>query len=89
MNNAFKNLGDFISGLTGLVMSLIGLGIVTQIAGFEFVDVIGSITGFVDEFASGGFVGLVALLIVIALAKKWITYLIKKAHFMWAFLTIR
>ena len=44
MNNAFKNLGDFISGLTGLVMSLIGLGIVTQIAGFEFVDVIGSIT---------------------------------------------
>ena len=63
MNNAFKNLGDFISGLTGLVMSLIGLGIVTQIAGFEFVDVIGSITGFVDEFASGGFVGLVAFFV--------------------------
>ena len=36
MNNAFKSLGDFISGLTGLVMSLIGLGIVVQIAGFEF-----------------------------------------------------
>ncbi|MAQ48036.1 MAG: hypothetical protein CMP65_03445 [Flavobacteriales bacterium] len=70
MNNAFKSLGDFISGLTGLVMSLIGLGIVVQIAGFEFVDVIGSITGWVGEFANGGFVGLVALLIVIALAKK-------------------
>ena len=71
MNNAFKNLGDFIGGLTGLIMSLIGLGIVTQVAGFDIpgVDVIGSITGYVGDFAGGGFVGLVALLIVIALAK--------------------
>ena len=70
MNTAFKTLGDFISGLTSLVLALIGLGIVVQIAGFEFVDVIGSITGWVGEFASGGFVGLVALLLVIALAKN-------------------
>ena len=31
MNNAFKMLGDLISGLTALLMSLIGLGITAQI----------------------------------------------------------
>ena len=70
MNNAFKSLGDFISGLTGLVMSLIGLGIVAEIAGFNQFEVIKSITEIVKTFADGGFVGLVALLLVIALAKK-------------------
>ena len=44
MNTAFKNLGDFIKGLTALVMSLIGLGILLQIAGVGgFIDVIGAI----------------------------------------------
>ena len=72
MNNAFKNLGDFISGLTGLLMSLIGLAIVAEVAGLAIpgVNVIGSITGIAGTFAGGGFVGLVALLVVIALAKK-------------------
>tara|TARA_B100001741_G_C16055154_1_gene370605 strand:- start:136 stop:399 length:264 start_codon:yes stop_codon:yes gene_type:complete len=72
MNNAFKSLGDFIGGLTGLLMSLIGLAIVAEVAGLNIptVDVIGSITGIIGDFATGGFVGLVALLVVLALAKK-------------------
>lgn len=72
MNNAFKSLGDFIGGLTGLLMSLIGLAIVAEVAGLNIptVDVIGSITGIIGDFAAGGFVGLVALLVVLALAKK-------------------
>ena len=72
MNNAFKNLGEFIGGLTGLLMSLIGLAIVAEVAGLAIpgVNVIGSITGIVGTFAGGGFVGLVALLVVIALAKN-------------------
>tara|TARA_B110000014_G_C19778363_1_gene404805 strand:- start:20 stop:238 length:219 start_codon:yes stop_codon:yes gene_type:complete len=72
MNNAFKNLGDFIGGLTGLLMSLIGLAIVAEVAGLNIpeVAVIDSITGIIGDFAAGGFVGLVALLAVIALAKK-------------------
>ena len=72
MNNAFKSLGDFIGGLTGLLMSLIGLAIVAEVAGLNIptVDVIGSITGIIGDFATGVFVGLVALLVVLALAKK-------------------
>ena len=72
MNNAFKNLGDFIGGLTGLLMSLIGLAIVAEVAGLNIpgVGVIDSITNIIGDFAGGGFVGLVALLAVLALAKK-------------------
>ncbi|MAZ58170.1 MAG: hypothetical protein CMP56_02005 [Flavobacteriales bacterium] len=72
MNNAFKNLGDFIGGLTGLLMSLIGLAIVAEVAGLNIpgVAVIDSITNIIGDFAGGGFVGLVALLAVLALAKK-------------------
>ena len=45
MNNAFKMLGDLISGLTALLMSLIGLGITAQVLGIGWggMDVIGSI----------------------------------------------
>ena len=40
MANAFKMLGDLISGLTALLMSLIGLGITAQVlesAGAEWM----------------------------------------------------
>ena len=69
MNTAFKNLGDFIKGLTGLVMSLIGLGILLQVAGVDgFIDVIGSIKGAVSSFGNN-FTGLVTLLVVLAFLK--------------------
>ena len=47
MANAFKMLGDLISGLTALLMSLIGLGITAQVLGIGWggMDVIGSISG--------------------------------------------
>ena len=69
MNTAFKNLGDFIKGLTALVMSLIGLGILLQVAGVGgFIDVIGAIG---DAFGRIGndFTGLVTLLVVLAFLK--------------------
>ena len=71
MNNAFKMLGDFIGGLTTLLVSLIGLAIVAEVAGLDIpgVNVIGSINGIVGDFLTG-FTGLVTLLIVIAFAKK-------------------
>tara|TARA_B100000965_G_C19440841_1_gene690768 strand:- start:24 stop:248 length:225 start_codon:yes stop_codon:yes gene_type:complete len=74
MNNAFKNLGDFIAGLAGLLMSLIGLAIIAEVAGLGFMPegegVIDSIGGYVEQFSAGGFAGLVTLLVVLALAKK-------------------
>ena len=53
MANAFKMLGDLISGLTALLMSLIGLGITVVLGiGWGGMDVIGSISGLVSRFAS-------------------------------------
>jgi|TARA_Y100000385_G_scaffold267133_1_gene302973 hypothetical protein len=72
MDAVFKNLGSFISGIVGLLMSLLGLGIVAEIllgAGSPFT-VIDNITGLVAQFAGGGFVGLVALLVVLSFLKK-------------------
>ena len=53
-------------------MSLLGLGIVAEIllgAGSPFA-VIDNITGLVAQFTNSGFVGLVALLVVLSFLKK-------------------
>ena len=74
MNNAFKNLGDFIGGLTALLMSLIGLAIIVQVAGLEIpgIDVFQGIKDAISTFVSvsSGFVGQVALLVVLGFIKK-------------------
>jgi len=72
MDAVFKNLGGFISGIVGLLMSLLGLGIVAEIllgAATPFA-VIDNITGLVAQFTNSGFVGLVALLVVLSFLKK-------------------
>ena len=69
MNTAFKNLGVFIKGLTALVMSLIGLGILLQVAGVGgFIDVIGAIGDAIGRIGND-FTGLVTLLVVLAFLK--------------------
>jgi hypothetical protein len=75
MDAVFKNLGNFISGLVGLVLSLLALGIVTEVLlGTEAsplgVSVIDNITGLIGQFMGGGFVGLVALLVVLSFLSK-------------------
>ena len=63
-----KTVKAFVDGLTGVLVSVIGLGIVASIVfgGSEWFvgDVIGTIMGYVDMLGSGGLGGLVVLLIV-------------------------
>ena len=61
-----KQIGGLIAGLTGLVVSLIGLGVAGEIVFGQIMglSVIGNITSIVDSLSSGGFVGLVVLLIL-------------------------
>tara|TARA_B100000900_G_scaffold301877_1_gene260439 strand:- start:336 stop:527 length:192 start_codon:yes stop_codon:yes gene_type:complete len=63
MANAFKMLGDLISGLTALLMTLIGFGTKAQILGLGWagMDVIGSITRLVSRFAVVDLAGLIVL----------------------------
>ena len=72
MANAFKMLGDLISGLTALLISLIGLGITAQVLGIGWggMDVIGSISGLVARFASADLAGLIALLVILSFLGK-------------------
>ena len=63
-----KTVRDFITGLTGVLASVIGLGIVAAIVfGGEvyfFGNVIDTIMGYVVKLGENGLAGLIVLLIV-------------------------
>ena len=60
-----KTVRDFVDGLTGVLVSVIGLGIVSGIVfggNAWFVgDVIGTIMGYVDMLGAGGLGGLISI----------------------------
>ena len=66
MDSIMKQVGSVVSGLTGLLISFIGLAVAGQVVFGQIMDldVIGNITDIVAQLTSGGFVGLVVLLIL-------------------------
>jgi len=68
MDSVMKTVKDFITGLTGVLASVIGLGIVAAIVfGGEvyfFGNVIDTIMGYVVMLGDNGLAGLIVLLIV-------------------------
>jgi len=72
MDKVFKYFNDFFKGLVGLIMGLLALSIVADFlfgpgsigAGEKSINVIQNITKVVGDFADGGVVGLIGLLIV-------------------------
>ena len=71
MDNVFKYFNGFFKGLTGLIMTILGLGIAATflygqdaIANDLNIDVISNITGVINGLATEGFVGLIGILIV-------------------------
>ena len=66
MDSIMKQVGSVVSGLTGLLISFIGLAVAGQVVfgNIMDLDVIGNITDIVAQLTSGGFVGLVVLLIL-------------------------
>ena len=68
MDSVIKTVRDFITGLTGVLASVIGLGIVAAIVfGGEvyfFGNVIDTIMGYVVMLGDNGLAGLIVLLIV-------------------------
>ena len=69
MDSVMKTVRDFITGLTGVLASVIGLGIVAAIVfGGEvyfFGNVIDTIMGYVVMLGDNGLAGLIVLLIVV------------------------
>ena len=70
MNSIIEKAGTFVSGLTGILVSLLGLGIVANLlfGSNAFIsDVVGNISALVESIGSMGMVGLITLLIVVSL----------------------
>ena len=71
MDNVFKYFNGFFKGLTGLIITILGLVVAAQILfgmdGMMGMDVISSIEDIVTRLGNGGFAGLVTLLLLFSL----------------------
>ena len=67
METVFNYLNGFFSGLAGVLMTVLPLTILWEVltGGLLFnMDVITNLTSLVNEFGTGGFAGLVVLVVV-------------------------
>ena len=71
MENVFKYFNGFFKGLTGLIMTVLGLGIAVEIlfgGGAMFgMTVIDNVMGVINGLGSAGFAGLVGLCVLFSL----------------------
>ena len=70
MDSIMKAVNDFVKGLTGVLVSVIGLGIVASFvfggSTFFVGDVIDTIMGYVAMLGENGLAGLVVLFIIMS-----------------------
>jgi len=70
MNSIMNIASDFVSGVSKILVSLLGLGIVAQLVfGNTLIigDVVANITALVSSLGDSGLVGLIVAIIVISL----------------------
>jgi hypothetical protein len=70
MNNVLSMVNDFVKGITGILVSVLGLGVLVGIVfGTDviFGDVVAGITNLVTTLGDAGLVGLIVAVIVISL----------------------
>ena len=70
MNNVLDMVNDFVRGITGILVSVLGLGVLVGIVfGTDviFGDVVAGITDLVTTLGDAGLVGLIVAIIVISL----------------------
>jgi len=70
MNSIMNIASDFVSGVSKILVSLLGLGIVAQLVfGNTLIigDVVANITALVSSLGESGLVGLIVAIIVISL----------------------
>ena len=69
VKSIFGTIGETLSGITGVLTSLVAVGIMSQIvfgAGWLGIDVVGNTSGLVNTFLNGGVTGLIVLLVVLS-----------------------
>ena len=69
VKSIFGIVGDTLSGIAGVLASLVSVGILSQIVfgtGWLGMDILGNIGNFVNTFLTGGVTGLIVLLVVLS-----------------------
>ena len=72
MENAMKMIGDLVSGLTGILVGVIGLGVVAEIVfgnSWFFGDVLNQLLAVIQTLGDNGLVGLLSAAILINLLR--------------------
>ena len=65
----FGTIGETLAGITTVLRSVVGVGVMSQIVfgtGWMGIDVIGNISTLVNTFLTGGVTGLIVLLVVLS-----------------------
>ena len=73
MNAIFSKVGDFLSGLSTMLLSLVTLSILAEVLfgiGVFGTNVVENVMRLITMLGDGGFVGLIALLILWSLFNK-------------------
>ena len=67
--SVFGLVGDVLSGITGMLGGLVGVGVLSQIVfgtGWLGIDVISNISVIVNTFLGGGITGLITLVVLMS-----------------------
>ena len=70
---AFAVVGDWVSGLTGMLAGFVALSVLGEIilgSPLFGVSVVGNLVTLVGQFGANGFAGLIAMLILVGLYNK-------------------
>ncbi len=73
MDKIFGTIKSFFSGVSELLITLLSVGILVQVlfGGAVFgIDVVGNVTGLIDSLGNSGFVGLLAVIILVKLIDR-------------------
>ena len=73
MDNIFGTIKKFFSGVSDLLMTLLTVGVLVQVlfGGAVFgIDVVGNVTGLIESLGNSGFVGLLAVIILVRLIDR-------------------
>ncbi len=73
MDKIFGTIKSFFSGVTELLFTFLALGILVQVlfGGAVFgMDVVGNVTALIETLGNSGFVGLLAVIVLVKLLDK-------------------
>lgn len=73
MENIFNMIKGFFNGVSDLLITFLSVGVLVQVlfGGPVFgMDVVGNVTGLIDSLGNSGFVGIIAVILLLKIIDK-------------------